>query len=583
MWVFLSFKYSTTSTLSVGSTGSQARLIQSSHAPSNYQPVLMKDLGKSSSISSDSGGTSDSNDSIKQSEFDDEQYKLTEQLVDKHLNELKKKCMTYDTHDVVKFMEKLKNDQKNFETLDMRSMSPIDGNGDEMNVEAEKPDSPRENLETIEKKTDEKPEKDTGDNNNGKNNGQSKDNEKDKKPTPNHIQVKQNRKSSLSPQGSIRKPKTIDMDAYTSSSSGDNQVHIVKIKSSPSGSRKSSRNNSMERDSSKEKQTIKRPEGGILKKPSPKFDKSNQLKAPSQLRPDRFISPASSFESKSDKLSPSSEILPSICVIDSVEETQRHSLSDFETNSNSTKHHTARSRSLDCSMERLKPALKSQSHYENVSPEPHKYYMINARDSFELTRERSPIRYCSPVSIPTTVPPPPNYHFYNEPFYEYPAQQQHRNQHQKKRESRSLERPPYMRQGSSDYERYYEAPPDNRHRRYSEYDPRIQHQYYSHPPEDYLTHSYEQPVSACADCFYQNYHHHLAHSSQPPPPLPQRNQPTQSSAQKTQAQSSTFRQRQSRSRKKLSRRMSSNTVVNYFNKSFEDDDTNVQPNDEIHV
>lgn len=37
---------STTSTLSVGSTGSQARLIQSSHAPSTYQPVMMKDLGK---------------------------------------------------------------------------------------------------------------------------------------------------------------------------------------------------------------------------------------------------------------------------------------------------------------------------------------------------------------------------------------------------------------------------------------------------------------------------------------------------------------------------------------------------------
>ncbi|XP_037046725.1 protein still life, isoforms C/SIF type 2 isoform X2 [Bradysia coprophila] len=36
---------STTSTLSVGSTGSQARLIQSSHPPSHYQPVLMKDLG----------------------------------------------------------------------------------------------------------------------------------------------------------------------------------------------------------------------------------------------------------------------------------------------------------------------------------------------------------------------------------------------------------------------------------------------------------------------------------------------------------------------------------------------------------
>ncbi|XP_061399135.1 dentin sialophosphoprotein-like, partial [Musca vetustissima] len=44
---------STTSTLSVGSTGSQARLIQSSHPPSTYQPVLMKDLGKRTSISDD--------------------------------------------------------------------------------------------------------------------------------------------------------------------------------------------------------------------------------------------------------------------------------------------------------------------------------------------------------------------------------------------------------------------------------------------------------------------------------------------------------------------------------------------------
>ncbi|XP_049313945.1 protein still life, isoforms C/SIF type 2 isoform X2 [Bactrocera dorsalis] len=44
---------STTSTLSVGSTGSQARLIQSSHPPSSYQPVLMKDLGKTNSITNE--------------------------------------------------------------------------------------------------------------------------------------------------------------------------------------------------------------------------------------------------------------------------------------------------------------------------------------------------------------------------------------------------------------------------------------------------------------------------------------------------------------------------------------------------
>lgn len=37
---------STASTLSTGSTGSQARLIQSSQHPKNYQPPVVKDLGK---------------------------------------------------------------------------------------------------------------------------------------------------------------------------------------------------------------------------------------------------------------------------------------------------------------------------------------------------------------------------------------------------------------------------------------------------------------------------------------------------------------------------------------------------------
>lgn len=37
---------STTSTLSAGSTGSQAKLIQSSHHPEHYQPSQVKDLGE---------------------------------------------------------------------------------------------------------------------------------------------------------------------------------------------------------------------------------------------------------------------------------------------------------------------------------------------------------------------------------------------------------------------------------------------------------------------------------------------------------------------------------------------------------
>lgn len=36
---------STTSTISAGSTGSQAKLIQSSHHPEHYQPAAVKELG----------------------------------------------------------------------------------------------------------------------------------------------------------------------------------------------------------------------------------------------------------------------------------------------------------------------------------------------------------------------------------------------------------------------------------------------------------------------------------------------------------------------------------------------------------
>lgn len=44
--MFVLFYFSTTSTLSAGSTGSQARLIQSSHQPENYHPIQVEELGK---------------------------------------------------------------------------------------------------------------------------------------------------------------------------------------------------------------------------------------------------------------------------------------------------------------------------------------------------------------------------------------------------------------------------------------------------------------------------------------------------------------------------------------------------------
>ena len=88
---------STTSTLSVGSTGSQARLIQSSHAPSLYQPVMMKDLGK----------TGDEEDPVERSEgggtgVDD---KGGYAAIDRHLNAFN---MREGNANIVDYMQNLK-------------------------------------------------------------------------------------------------------------------------------------------------------------------------------------------------------------------------------------------------------------------------------------------------------------------------------------------------------------------------------------------------------------------------------------------------------------------------------------------
>lgn len=84
--------FSTTSTLSVGSTGSQARLIQSSHAPATYQPVLMKDLGKLKSPSKETSNVTklfenDDNTVVGGGVGDDEE-KFSEQVMDRQLSDL---------------------------------------------------------------------------------------------------------------------------------------------------------------------------------------------------------------------------------------------------------------------------------------------------------------------------------------------------------------------------------------------------------------------------------------------------------------------------------------------------------------
>lgn len=540
-------------------------------------------LGKTSSTDSGesiSFHTEKSSDSTSGVDVNDDVYQLTDEIVDKHLDDLKKECLSYETRDVAKFMEKLKTQSESFDGGESQDEK---GKGDIVILSSDKKPTRRESesrkeLEMMKQKES------RGDSNERKREGSSS--------SSNHIQVKSQRKSS-SPN---RKTKTIDLDASshlspTPQQIDSSQVQIIKIRS-PGGSRKTSRensrNNSIERSPSKERQqqqqqhiqtaTLKKPEGGILKKPSPKFGKASEYRLSNSLRPDSFISPFSSFESKSDKLSPSSEILPTICAEKDTQ--KRASFSDYERDPQDYHHQAMKSRSLESSLEHLKPALKHQSSYEqhqygssplhssNMGSDSKQYYSLSAQHSIESNR--SPVRYCSPV--------PP--HYYNEPYYEYPRHKT------RSRETRSLERPDFSRQSSSEYEQQphhrYEEPNNRRH---SVYEHRsIPYYYYSMSPDDYLMSSsshYEQP-SACVDCYYQSYrqphvHYNTPPPPQPPPPLPQRNPSSSSSSQQQQQQlhhqqqpksPSQSRQRQSRSRKKLSRRMSSN----YFNKSFDDDD-----------
>lgn len=515
----------------------------------------MKDLGKTSSTDSTesvSFHTEKSSDSTSGVDVNDDVCQLTDEIVDKHLADLKHKCLSSETRDVAKFMEKLKNQS---ESVD----ESTDGAADAAKKVRRESESKKE-LETVPKVKSEKSDE-------------------------NHLQVKLTKKSSLSPQGSIKKPKTIDLDSYPPQPSAESQVQIVKIRS-PRMSRENSRNSSTERSPSRERQSsassLKKPEqAGILKKPSPKFGKASENRFSNSLRPDSFISPFSSFESKSDKMSPSSEILPSNFVRESKQrasfsdyerELQQQQLKELQQQQLQTQHHyhqaAMKSRSLESSLELLKPAIKQQSSYEYASPshhcDPMKFYSLSSQPSIESNR--SPIRYYSPI--------PPHQPFYEQPFHEYPLSQHLQHQQQQhhgkpRRESRSLERPQFSRQSSSELERerFYQDDTayNRRHSYYGEHRSIPQQFYSTSSPDDFLMPHYEQP-SACVDCYYQTHRRNLyqqpPQQQQQPPPLPQRN-----ASQPQQKSPSATMKRQSRSRKKLSRRMSSN----YFNKSFDDD------------
>lgn len=108
---------STTSTLSVGSTGSQARLIQSSHAPAMYQPVLMKDLGKIQSTIQNRindlklhDKNIDNHNTVVGGGVGDDDDKITEQVMDHHLRDLVTDHIdrTNTIFDIAQYMANLK-------------------------------------------------------------------------------------------------------------------------------------------------------------------------------------------------------------------------------------------------------------------------------------------------------------------------------------------------------------------------------------------------------------------------------------------------------------------------------------------
>lgn len=97
----------------MGSTGSQARLIQSSHAPATYQPVLVKDLGKSQSPSKDINVVEPLDNR------DDDEHKLTDNVMDKQLTELEADGVSRATIcDIVQYMANLKEKHMESERLE---------------------------------------------------------------------------------------------------------------------------------------------------------------------------------------------------------------------------------------------------------------------------------------------------------------------------------------------------------------------------------------------------------------------------------------------------------------------------------
>lgn len=388
---------STTSTLSVGSTGSQARLIQSSHPPASYQPILMKDLGKQSP-----------NKNINIIEIfsnGDEEQKLTDKAMDKHLSELSKdnNINKSDTCDIVKYMANLK--EQHMEIQHQLDISCIIVNDDKMSdseltvIEIDCQNSKLSDS-SDEKSSDEK---------NSKISASVIDKKVDK--------VFNGDKSKSTPKKILKTTRSsieLSRSPDRSKSNGNSPVRIIKVKSPrnsvDSGKRLTvSRSNSKERSPDRtDKNNIKRSVSpkkhtdSILKRslsPKPSFDQENILtnlnngsilkrsnspskgKSPERSCLKKSLSPRNSIECRSpdpDRLHPQHSISPR----NSIDSRSPDRSGKLHVRSSSSPRSSFDSRSPDRSY--LKSPRES---FDSRSPDRNRRSLsASARSSFESTK-----------------------------------------------------------------------------------------------------------------------------------------------------------------------------------------------------
>lgn len=262
---------STTSTLSVGSTGSQARLIQSSHPPATYQPILMKDLGKQSP-----------NKNINIIEIfsnGDEEQKQTDKAMDKHLSELSKdnNLNKSDTCDIAKYMANLK--EHHMEIQHQLDSNCIIVNDDKMS------DSETTVIEVVSQNSrisDSSDEK-SSDEKNSKISTSVIDKKVDKVFNGDKSKSSTPKKILKTTRSSIELSRSPDR----AKSNGNSPVRIIKVKS-PRNSVDSGKRLSVSRSNSKERSPDRTDKNNIKRSVSPKKQTDGILK--------RSLSPKASFD-----------------------------------------------------------------------------------------------------------------------------------------------------------------------------------------------------------------------------------------------------------------------------------------------